>query len=233
MRPTLLALALLSLSCASRRAITPVPALTATPTYLDLRPGVRLSVEKAYYVGGMPERGLNGFLGTRVATFGVQANGALKPLSLDSKPFQGGAAAQLPADQLLPSSMRGQRRYRFFYAVAFARSSQPSASVLLGAGSAKEIDELSAQLRAAPDRVCSPQSVRCTVFPATATVSISMEIVVNGVAKVVLWGSSLGSVTGGQPASALERMSAGHFEPVKLDGEPLRTPLLPGDRVRF
>jgi hypothetical protein len=176
---------------------------------------------------------LNGFLGTQLATFGVQPNGAMKLLSLESKPFQGGTINQLPADQLVPSYIRAKRAYRFFYAVAFARSSRPSASVLLSARSSKELEELSAQLKMAPDQLCGPQSTRCTVFPEGSTVSISMEIVVNGVPKVVLWGSVLGSVTGGRPVTNLDRMTSARFESVKLAAEPLRTPLLPGDRVTF
>ena len=103
--------------------------------------------------------------------------------------------------------------------------------MLLGARSMKEIEELSAKLKAAPDDVCSPQSVRCTVFPESSTVSISMEIVVNGAAQVVLWGSVVGSVTGGRPASRVERMASGRLE--VLPNGNAATRLLPGDRVNF
>jgi hypothetical protein len=233
MRLIVVPMILFSVSCASRHPSAPVQSLKSTPDFLDLRPGVRLSVEKAYYAGGIPGRGLNGFLGTQLAAFGVQPNGTLKLLSLESKPFQGGQISQLPADQLVPSYVRGRRAYRFFYAVAFARSSRPSASVLLAARSLKEVEELSTQLKTAPDRVCSPQSTVCTVFPEGSTVSISMEIVVNEMPKVVLWGSVLGSVTGGRPASSFERKTSTHYEPVTLATEPLRTPLLPGDRINF
>ena len=63
--------------------------------------------------------------------------------------------------------------------------------------------------------------------------SILMEVVVNGSPKVVIWGSLLGSATGGKPAMGLERNISGHFEQVRLIGDGLRTPLLPGDRVSF
>jgi hypothetical protein len=230
MRLTLIALLLLTLSCGSRHAQVPVPALKSTTGYLDLRPGIRFSVEKAYYTPGATGRGLTGYLGTRLATFGFQPDGALQLVSQESKPFNDTPAKQLPSEPLLPSYMKGKQSYRFFYAITFARSGRPSASVLLRAKSAKAMEDLSARLQAAPDEVCSPQSDRCTVFPEGSTVSISMEIVVNGTPKVVIWGSSLGSVTGGRPATSLERTTSGRLESLRSG---LTTPLLPGDRISF
>ena len=95
----------------------------------------------------------------------------------------------------------------------------------------KEIEELSAQLKSGAGRVCGPQSVRCTVFPEGSTVSISMEIVVNGVPKVVLWGSMAGSVTGGRPVSSLETEGRGAFS--ERARWKCGNAFLPGDRVSF
>jgi len=233
LRLILLTLAILSLSCASHRVPVPPQTLKSTAEYLDLRPGVRLNVEKAYYARGSSGRGLDCFLGTQLATFGVQTNGVLQFLGVEAKPFRDGLASQIPADQLIPAYMRGKRFNRFYYAVPYVRSNQPTASVLLAGKSAKEIDMLSGQLKAAPDQVCSPQSMRCTVFPEGSTVSIMMDIVVNGVPKVVMWGSVVGSVTGGRPAASLERRDLEHSEPVRLEGQSASMRLLPGDRVSF
>jgi hypothetical protein len=233
MRLVLVTLVAFSLSCAKQRVPAPAPVAKSTADYLDIRPGIRLSVEKAYYAEGSKAKALDGFLGTQVAAFGLAPNGSLRLLSLDSKPFQGAAVPKLTADQLVPPHIRNERAYRFFYAVTFARSSRASASVLLAAKSIKQIGELSAQLKADPDRLCSVQSASCAVFPEGSTVSILMEITVNGAPKVVIWGSALGSATGGQPAARLERNISGHFEPVRLFGDTLRTALLPGDRVTY
>jgi hypothetical protein len=231
MRLIIVAMVLGVVSCASRHAQAPVQTLKSTADYLDLRPGVRFSVEQAYYSPGATRRGLTGYLGTRVATFGFRPNGDLLLVSDESKPFQAVPPNQLPTEPLLPPHMRSKRRYRFFYAVTFARSGRPSSPVLLGARSIKEIEELSARLKAAPDDVCSPQSVQCAVFPEGSTVSISMEIVVNGAPQVVLWGSVVGSVTGGRPASRLERMASGSLEVLPNGNPTIR--LLPGDRISF
>jgi hypothetical protein len=233
MRLALLSAVLFTLSCAKERLLPPAPVAKSTADYLDIRPGIQLSVEKAYYAAGSKAKGLDGYLGTQVAAFGLAPNGSLRLLSLNSKPFQGATVPRISADQLIPPHIRNERAYRFFYAVTFARSSRPSASVLLAAKSFKQIEELSAQLKADPDRVCSGQSASCAVFPEGSTVSILMEVTVNGAPKVVIWGSALGSATGGQPATLLERNISGHFESVMLLGDTLRTLLLPGDRVTF
>ena len=233
MRLVLLSVVVLCLSCAKPRASAPAPVAKSATDYLDIRPGIRLSVEKAYYAEGSKAKGLDGFLGTQVAAFGLAPNLSLRLLSLDSKPFQGAAVPKITADQLVPSHMRNERAFRFFYAVTFARSGRPSASVLLAGKSLRQIEELTAQLRANPDQVCSTQARQCAVFPEGSTVSIMMEIVVNGAPKVVIWGSALGSATGGKPATSLERNISGSFETVRLVGDGLRTPLLPGDRVTF
>lgn len=233
MRPIGLLAVLLCTSCATRHPTAAAPVLKSTASYLDLRPGIRLNIEKAYYAGGSDGRGLNGFIGTQLATFGVQQNGSLRLLDLQNKPFREGLASQIPADQLLPAFMRNKRSYRFFYAVPFARASRPTASVLIGAKSAREIEDLSKRLAVSPDEVCRPQSTLCTVFPEGSTVSISMEIFVNGDQKVVLWGSVLGSLAQGRSAATLDRRGENHPQQIRLEGDTLRMPLQPGDRISF
>jgi hypothetical protein len=37
--------------------------------WMELRPGMELRIENAYYQPGMPRSGLNGFLGTEIAQY--------------------------------------------------------------------------------------------------------------------------------------------------------------------
>ncbi len=69
---------------------------------MDLRPGMELSIENAYYADGMPKRGLNGFLGTEVARYEVRPRG-LRLLSV--QPMK-----NRPADQVPFSSSYDRRR---------------------------------------------------------------------------------------------------------------------------
>jgi len=49
-----------------------------------------------------------------------------------------------------------------------------------GASSIDELDVLAARLMTDPDAVCAGQSPHCAVFPQACTVSLEIEIVVNG-----------------------------------------------------
>jgi hypothetical protein len=62
-----------------------------------------------------------------------------------------------------------------------------------------------------------------------------MEIAVNGVRRMIAWGSTLGSITSSEQHVELLRLYQGQLAPVtldRLDSNTLRLPLLPGDQVK-
>src|SRR5579871_1120774 len=67
----------------------------AAPAWVELRPGMELRVENAYYREGSTRRGLADFLGTEVAHYQVRPGGRLRLLSIDS------SVTQQPGDQPL------------------------------------------------------------------------------------------------------------------------------------
>jgi hypothetical protein len=190
---------------------------------VDLRPRMELRIENAYYREGEPKRGIAGFLGTEIAHYQVRTNRGLRLLAVES------AVAVRPRDQgpvqeLIRPSQGNFRKYRYFYAVVFNKRGGIRGSVLLGGGSIEDIERLGAQLVADPDLVCGGESKQCTVFPEACTVAVEMEIVVNGVARVVPWGAVLGSVVG--DAARVELWRGGRV----VAGD-LKVALMPGDRV--
>ncbi|MBV8895427.1 MAG: hypothetical protein JO051_02870 [Acidobacteriaceae bacterium] len=202
--------------------------------WMDLRAGMELRIENAYYRPGMPRRGLNGFLGTEVARYKVQARGGLELLSVDA--MKDRPSEELPVQQLMRPGQMHYRCYRFFYEVLFRRSGSVRGSVILGGETKDEIERIAMELLSDPDAVCSASSKNCTVFPEACSVSIEMEIVVNGAARNVLWGSPLSDVVGHSQHVELSRIYKGRLAPVKIDArdaDALRLPLLPGDRVTW
>ena len=194
------------------------------PSWVDLRPQMDLRIENAYYRDGASRRGLEGFLGTEIARYGVQPKGGLRLIDVESK-LARRPSDQPPVQQLLPVSQARHRKYRFFYAVVFRKNGEARGSVLLGA-----------QLLADPDSVCGGQFVHCTVFPELCTVSIEMEIVVNGAPRAVAWGSLLASVAARPRHVQLMRVYSGRLTPVEVDPsdpDALRLPLLPGDHITW
>ena len=200
--------------------------------WMDLRPRMELRIENAYYQPGAPRRGLSGYLGTEVAQYGVTPQGRLHLLSV--KPMAARPENDPPVQQLISTEQERYRFHRFYFEILFRNSAR--GSVLLGANSTAEIDSLAARLLSEPDSVCGPASANCTVFPEACSVSAEMEIVVNAVPKVVLWGSSLASVATNPQQVTLRRFYEGKLRPIEIDPrdkEALRLPLLPGDQLRW
>ena len=199
---------------------------------IDLTPNMELRIENAYYQAGARRTGLAGFLGTEVARYAILSNGLdlLSVLPMKNRP-----TGDLPVQDLIASAARKFSHYRLYYEIVFARTDHSHGSVLLGANTRHEIDELSAQLTH-PETVCYPSSPHCSVFPEACSVSVEMKVLVNGQATSVLWRSTLGDIAKHPHHVALRRLYAGHLRPVRLDPndpQALSLPLLPGDRIMW
>jgi hypothetical protein len=200
--------------------------------WMDLHPGIVLHIENAYYQPGASRRGLEGFLGTETAEYQVRPNGTLHLRSV--RAMQDRPAGQLPVQQLVSEAQRSFHQHRFYYEILFRKAGAARGSVLLGSDQVNELNRLAAQLHADPDAVCNQTSKNCTVFPEACSVSIEMEIVVNGEARTVLWGSDIESVAESHVNFHLLRVSNGRLLPVSIDthdSNALRLPLLPGDHL--
>lgn len=256
--PALLALFWLTSSCASTRAPyrvlpqepgyvlrspdlkdTPFPQIPARYAasgqgWVDLRPHMGIRVENAYFHEGAAKHTVDEFIGTEVAEYAVDARGRMRLESVQPKVPQQ-PQDQPPVQALLADSLARYRFHRHFYQVVFNRSNgQVSGAVLLGAKSASELAALSARIFTDPDSVCNNQPGRCTVFPELCSVSVQMDIAVNGMPRRVLWASTLGSVAIRPQSVQLLRDYAGRPTPVEVDlhdPNAMRLSLLPGDRI--
>ncbi len=202
--------------------------------WVDLCPDMELRIEDAYYEPGMSRHGLAGFLGTEVAQYKVGSHGGLQLLSVRS--MKDRPSDQPPVQGLIPRSQQRHRYFRFYYEVLFRKSGNSRGSVLLSANAKDDIDLLAAELMSDPDSVCSGTSAHCTVFPEACSVSIEMEIVVNGSPRNVIWRSVLSDVLHHPQHLELFRIYNGRLTPVKLDAndaKALKLPLLPGDHVTW
>ena len=261
MRPIVALACSLILSCAVRRTATAYRVLPARPDYLlvspdsqstpfpevlgrytnvgpgwvELRPLTQLRVENAYFREGAPKHGLANFLGTEIVRYQVLETGALQEIFFQSRVAQR-PSDQPPVQQLVSESQRRNRCHRLFYQVLLSKKSDARSAVLLGAGSPKEIDQLTTRLLTEPETVCADDFTKCTVFPEACTVSLEIEIVVNGSRRTVLWGGDLAEFAEGHPNVTLFRRYKDGLAPVEMDAhddQALRVPLLPGDVIRW
>jgi hypothetical protein len=202
--------------------------------WVELRPDMELHIEDAYYEPGASRHGLAGFLGTEVAQYKVGPHGGLQLLSVRS--MKDRPNDQPPVQELIPRSQQSHRYFRFYYEVLFRKSGNSRGSVLLSANAKNDINLLAAELMSDPDSVCGERSAHCTVFPEACSVSIEMEIVVNGSPRNVIWRSVLSDVMNQPHHLEFFRMYDGRLRPVKIDADDpkaLKLPLLPGDHVKW
>lgn len=196
---------------------------------------MELRIENAYYREGALTRTLADFLGTEVAHYQVRPDGRLRLVSVDS------GVKEQPADQaavqrLIHPAQARYRFHRFFYEILLNRRAELRGAVVVGARSADELNRVSTELFADPGSVCGASAPRCTAFPEKCTVSLEIEITVNGAPRTVLWGSFLSSVAQKPRQLELLRLYRGRLTPVEIDGSDaaaLRLPLLPGDEIRW
>lgn len=202
--------------------------------WIDLRPQMELRVENAYYQRGMPRRGLNGYLGTEIARYKLQSGGGLKLLSFRSMKER--PPGDLPVQELINSREMNYRFYQFYYEIFFRKSKNTRGSVLLGADTHDTIDRLARELQNNPEGVCNESSANCTVFPEACSVSVEMEISVNGRQRTIAWGSVLSDVVKQPHHIGFLRIYNGRVVPVKFrntDAAALELPLLPGDQITW
>jgi hypothetical protein len=242
-RSLLSAVVLLLASCAGKHvSFAPLQpgGGDSTPVWVELLPGMRLKIEGAYYRDGSPRRGLADYLGPETVTYEVRPDGTLRQESvtsfLTSKPEEKQPRDQ-PAIQTLirPRDLTGWR-HRLFFQIVVNRVGATRPAVLIGSRSTAELDRLTAQFLAGGPQACTTAPTRCTAFPDWCTTSVEIEIVANGVARKVVWGTTLGAVAGRPAHAELLRVSAGRLAPIAIDltnPEALRLPLVHGDQLSW
>ena len=200
--------------------------------WVELRPGMELRFENAYYKEGSVKRDLASYLGTQLARYQVRSNG-IRLAAIESSVTQT-PKGQPSIPQLVGASR--DRYYRFFYEILFNRRAALRGAVLLSAGTQAQLDRLTTELMADPTAVCSGRYNHCKVFPETCVVSLEMEVVVNGTPQNILWGGSLAAVAARHRHVEVWRRYRGRLTPVEMDSNDvnaLRLPLLPGDQVKW
>jgi hypothetical protein len=231
-------------SCGGRRVglVLPQPGGSnySPPSWVDLHPGMEFRIEGAYYREGSPRRNSTDYLGTETAAYEVRSNGTLRLGSvtsfLDQQPGKQQPRDQ-PAVQLLVRPRNLTWRYhRLFFQVVMSRTGAIRPAVLIGSRSIAELDSLTKRFLEGQYSVCDPGSDRCNSFPEWCTASLAIGIVVNGTARKVVWGSTLGTVTPHPRHVELLRVSNGKLATVRIDAadpEALRLPLVHGDQVNW
>ncbi|MEZ5365983.1 MAG: hypothetical protein R2748_27535 [Bryobacterales bacterium] len=201
--------------------------------WADLRPKMSLQIEQAYFREGAEAQDIRSYLGLESVRYAKTAAGPLREVEA-SPPLATRPPSQPAARTLLPVTHRDLPRQRLFYQLLLNPTEDRRAAVLLSAPSRDVLEQLATRLAADPAGTCRQESAACTAFPEHCSVSLQLEIEVDGKKTNVPWGTRLGRVAKGSPTLRLYRSTGARLERVELDptdGQALGIPLLPGDRI--
>jgi hypothetical protein len=197
---------------------------------------MELRLDAAYYREGSSRRSIADYLGDEIATWEVAANGALKLLSVTPL----AAGKQHPHDQPKVETLvrSTNRRYqRLFFQVVVSGAGKTRPAFLVAARSPVDVDRLTKQFADGSPAACpSGSRVSCVIFPEWLTASAAITIVVNGAARKVVWGSTLGNVATRPQHLEVLRVSNGRTAAIPIDladPQTLRLPLVNGDRITW
>ena len=200
---------------------------------LDLRPGVRLKVQRAHFEGS--GRTVKDLIGTSTAYYEFQGLRFSRPVvELSSGKLQG---VKLDVTLNAPP----QPIYRLYFLTSFLKRGLRRSALLLGAGSVSRLQELERRITANPAVGCEElDSAACISFEGEVSVSAQISVIVNGAAMWVDWGTYVGTLLPQHKAEAaldvrLRRKFQGNLVPVGAEnaGELRRTALVAGDEVTY
>jgi hypothetical protein len=191
---------------------------------MDLRPGLRLEIERAYYRDtdvSAAAKTLANYIGTSTATYDVvekharsiqfHLNGVEdKPQELAKRHDRG-----IP-DFRLERLAGAAPFYRLLLASDFVPERIKRSALLVGSSSVDRINAVTSQFQAHHGLGCADLAqgpdVLCVEFDGEVSVSPQVQVVVNGKTRFVSWGSNikrvLGDQTGEQIATTMKTLRA-------------------------
>ncbi len=217
---------------------------------LNLTPGMRLKIERAYFrpaeVG--EEHSAKLFLGLSTAHFNLQlaSNGKVRF-------HQKGTARYTPASlthqlqegtsDLGVSSIPPERHFRLLFNTYFVPEKHTRSTAIIGATYTSQLDQLDQELRAHPDEDCKNAAATygaiCFGFPGFVTLTPQVKVELNGKTKFVDLGTKIKELLSRSQADALKSLRIQrlfldsyydlYFDPADLNV--LSLTLVAGDRV--
>jgi len=220
-------------------ARTPYPDVLRSYTasgegWVQLQPGIGLLMERAYFRAEAPIEDIRSYLGTETVRYrvtwtdGLTASGPVQHLA--ERP-----STVPPVEQLIAEDQLRRRYHRLFYQVLLNPTDTHRVAILVSGSSLEQIESLTASFLTNPKSVCAGSSHQCVIFPTHTSLSVEIEIVVDGVMQRVPWGRRLSDIRPLGPHPRLFRRYQGRLTPVEFDptdSATLAVPLLPGDRIQ-
>lgn len=219
---------------------------------LDLRPGVRLTIQRAYFKDGARPNGksLDGYIGVSTALYDcvedAAGRAAFQPLGVKYSTDELRSRSKgREAEASLARVARPKRLYRLLFLTLNVPTGVKRSVLIVGASTMAEMEAGERQLSRDAGQSCGELAARgrltCISFGDDVTVTPEVRVTVNGQVESVAWGDSLKTLLAkrdlGEQALASIRLSRRFQDrllPVKVEGDPaalLDTMLVGGDQV--
>jgi len=183
---------------------------------LDLKPGIRLKVERAYFRAAKTTEeahATQNFVGLSTANFDVESgnDGKIHFRQIGDVRFTPASLKGQVQDAVHESELTGippESRFRLVFYTLLVSKEQKLSAAVVGASSASQLDEFDHELRLRPVGGCknfaAAKEVACVEFSGLVTVTCQIRVELNGKSKLIDWGTrvkdllakdSLGSLT--------------------------------------
>jgi hypothetical protein len=217
---------------------------------LDLKPGLRLKVERAYFRPAGPggeEHAVKNYLGVSTVNFDVElgGDGKIRFQEFGEIQYSPNSLAQTGEEGRQDVALRGlvqQTHCRLLFYTYLVPNERRTFATVIGAGSASLLDELERELRANPEKDCksvaAAKGVECIEFNGFVTVSAQINVELNGQLRFVDWGTSVQQVLPKNSLKSLriQRVFKNSYYDVRfdaLDPHILLLALVGGDRLTW
>jgi hypothetical protein len=217
---------------------------------LDLKPGMRLKIERAYFRAGKTTEeadAAQNFAGLSTVNFDVELgnNGKIhlrrigdvrfSPASLKGQDQDGGQELEL-------TSIPPEFHYRLVFYTLLVSKEQKLSAAIVGASSASQLDEFDHELRVQPVGGCgnfaAAHEVACVEFSGFVTVTSQIRVELNGKSKLIDWGTRVKDLLPEDSLMSLtiQREFMNSYRDVRFnpgDLSVLSLALVGGDRLRW
>jgi hypothetical protein len=217
---------------------------------LDLKPGIRLKVERAYFGAAKTTEeahATQNFEGLSTVNFDVESgnDGKIHFRQIGDVRFTPASLKGQVQDAVHESELTGippESRFRLVFYTLLVSKEQKLSAAVVGASSASQLDEFDHELRLRPVGGCknfaAANEVACVEFSGLVTVTCQIRVELNGKSTLIDWGTrvkdlldrnSLGSLT-------IQRKFMNSYRDVRFnpgDLSVLSLALVGGDRLRW
>jgi hypothetical protein len=194
---------------------------------VNLKPNLRLKVERAYFRSGEGEDSVKNYLGVSDLLFDVNsdADGALRFHQV--RPIQYSPDSLAQTDQegsrdLAILNLKSQKHYRVLFYTHQVPTDQNFSAAIVGANDTARLDSFEQTMRADPNASCSSSAhddVACFEFRGFVTVSIQIPIDLNGKPQFVDWATKVKGVvpTKSRKSLKIQRRFADSYYDLKFN----------------